>query len=232
MISKKVSVTIFGTLAESKLYSGYANGDYISNMGAYVVTRRRISGDSFYGVVVAVVTLSDGSEKLVVAHEGDIYYEPELLTILGSLKNIRIAEIKCLYEKSCGGLIFHKARHGTKVLLVKNNNGRYWSFPKGHIEKGETEKQTAIREIKEETGLDVQIIDGFREVSDYCPFGKIRKRVVFFLAQTFSDNVKIQESEIDSFIWVDLQQAKRKCSYDNDLRVIDKAEIYINKYLK
>ena len=43
---------------------------------------------------------------------------------------------------------------------------------------------------------------GFREISEYCPFGKIRKRVVFFLAQAFTDNVKIQEEEIDSYIWV------------------------------
>ena len=83
-------------------------------------------------------------------------------------------------------------------------------------------------EIKEETGLDVVIEKGFREISEYCPFGKIRKRVVFFLAQAFTDNVKIQEEEIDSYIWVDLQQARKMCSYDNDLRIIEKAETAIH----
>lgn len=231
MIAKRVTVTVFGTLIEGKLYSGYVEGDSVGNMGAYVVSKKRV-GESVYGVVIAVVTLDNGESKLIVAPEGEIYYEPELLSILENLKSIKVKSIKCLYEKSCGGLIFHKTKQGVRVLLVKNNNGRYWSFPKGHIEKGETEKQTAIREIKEETGLDVQIIDGFREISDYCPFGKIRKRVVFFLAQAFSDNVKIQESEIDSYIWVDLQQSRKKCSYENDLRVLDKAEIFINKNLK
>ena len=124
--------------------------------------------------------------------------------------------------------IVYKTRQNTKILLVKNNNGRYWSFPKGHIEDGETEQQTAIREIKEETGLDVTITPGFREISEYCPFGKIRKRVVFFLARAFTDNVKIQEEEIDSYIWVDLQQARKLCSYDNDLRIIEKAELTIH----
>ena len=89
---------------------------------------------------------------------------------------------------------------------------------------GETEKETAAREIKEETGLDVDIKKDFREISDYCPFGKIRKHVVFFLAQAFTDDVKIQEEEIAEYIWVDFQQARKICSYDNDLRIIEKAE--------
>ena len=82
--------------------------------------------------------------------------------------------------------------------------------------------------IKEETGLDVTLVSDFREISEYCPFGKIRKRVVFFLARAFTDNVRIQEEEIDSYIWVDLQQARKLCSYDNDLRIIEKAELTIH----
>ena len=126
------------------------------------------------------------------------------------------------------GEIFYRNKQNTKVLLVKNSNGRYWSFPKGHIENDENEQETALREIKEETGLDVTLAKGFREISEYCPFGKIRKRVVFFLAQAFTDSVKIQEEEIDSYIWVDLQQARKLCTYDNDLRIIEKAETAIH----
>ena len=67
----------------------------------------------------------------------------------------------------------------------------------------------------------VVIEKGFREISEYCPFGKIRKRVVFFLAQAFTDNVKIQEEEIDSYIWVDLQQARK----------MSKIEIYLKSLI-
>ena len=174
--------------------------------------------------------LSDGldGERPIISQYGEVFYEPELRQVLSKLKNIKLKSIVCLYEKSCGAVIFYKSRQNTKILLVKNSNGRYWSFPKGHIEDGENEHQTAIREIKEETGLDVVIEKGFREISEYCPFGKIRKRVVFFLAQAFTDNVKIQEEEIDSYIWVDLQQARKMCSYDNDLRIIEKAETAIH----
>ena len=227
MIAENVRGTLFGNIAEG-LYSAYVSSSSISNRSAYVVTRKKIK-EYFDGVVVAVAEFEGlTGERLIVSQPGEIFYEPELRKLLGKLKNIRLKSIRCLYEKSCGGIIFYKTRQNVKILLVKNNNGRYWSFPKGHIEDGETEQETAIREIKEETGLDVTLVNSFREISEYCPFGKIRKRVVFFLARAFTDNVKIQEEEIDSYIWVDLQQARKLCTYDNDLRIIEKAELMIH----
>ncbi len=227
MIAENVRGTLFGSIAEG-LYSAYVSSANISNRSAYVVTRKKIK-EYFDGVVVAVAEFEGMTgERLIVAQPGEVFYEPELRKIISKLRNVKIKSIRCLYEKSCGGIIFYKTKQNTKILLVKNSNGRYWSFPKGHIEEGETEQETAIREIKEETGLDVTIVKNFREISEYCPFGKIRKRVVFFLARAFTDNVKIQEEEIDSYIWVDLQQARKLCSYDNDLRIIEKAETTIH----
>ncbi|MCD8025811.1 MAG: NUDIX domain-containing protein [Clostridiales bacterium] len=226
MISENVKVNVLGKIG-SKLYSAYTetpNG----NKSVYCVSRRDLN-EYFSGIVSAVAEFDglDG-ERMIFTPPYEIFYEPELREVLSRLRNVRLKKITCLYEKSCGAIIFYKAKKNTKILLVKNSNGRYWSFPKGHVEKGENEQQTALREIKEETGLDVTIHDDFREVSEYCPFGKIRKRVVFFLAQAFTDNVKIQEEEIDSYIWVDLQQARKMCTYDNDLRIIEKAETAIH----
>lgn len=225
MLSEKVDVNIFGCLSEG-FYSGYVICEKENNKKAYVISRTPVK-ESFSGIVIAVARFEDNEEKQIVAPENQIFYEPEIRTRLESLKNAQLASVKCLYEKSCGGIIFYNGKQNTKILLVKNTNGKYWSFPKGHIEKGETEKQTAAREIKEETGLDVDIVGNFREVSDYSPFGKIRKHVVFFLAQAFTDEVKMQEEEISEYIWVDLQQARKICCYDNDLRIIDKAETAI-----
>ena len=227
MIAERVKVNIFGNISHG-LYSAYVSSASLTNRSAYVVSRKNVY-DFFDGVVVAVAEFEglDG-EKPIVSQPGEVFYEPELRQVLSRLSNVKIKTIRCLYEKSCGGIIFYKTRQNTKILLVKNNNGRYWSFPKGHIEDGETEEETAVREIKEETGLDVTLVNGFREISEYCPFGKIRKRVVFFLARAFTDNVRIQEEEIDSYIWVDLQQARKLCTYDNDLRIIEKAETAIH----
>ncbi|WP_253289153.1 bis(5'-nucleosyl)-tetraphosphatase [Lachnoclostridium sp. MSJ-17] len=227
MIAENVKVSLFGSISDG-LYSARIGTGGAMNKSAYVVSHKKVR-EYFDGVVIAVAEFDglDG-ERPIVSTYGEVFYEPELRRILSRLRNIRLKSIRCLYEKSCGGIIFYKTRQNTKILLVKNNNGRYWSFPKGHIEDGETEQETAIREIKEETGLDVTLVQGFREISEYSPFGKIRKRVVFFLARAFTDNVKIQEEEIDSYIWVDLQQARKLCSYDNDLRIIEKAELTIH----
>ncbi len=228
MLAKRVRVNVYGEISDG-LYSGYSSAEGVNNVSSYILSRKNIF-DFLRGVVIAVATLKNGEQKCVVAPEGEIYYEPEIKEKLSSLRNVEIESLSCLYEKSCGAIIIHKAnKDNYKVLLVKNHNGRYWSFPKGHVEKGETEEQTAIREIKEETGLDVEIVDSFREVSDYTPFGRIKKRVVFFMAQTFSTDVKVQKEEIDSFIWVDLFDVHNKCTYDNDLRVIKKARENISK---
>ncbi len=227
MIAENVKVSILGTISDN-LYSARVSQNGAPTKSAYVVSRKK-ADDYFDGIVVAVAEFEGlNEERMIIARCGEIYYEPELRRLLSKLKHIKLKSIRCLYEKSCGAIIFYKTKQNTRILLVKNNNGRYWSFPKGHIEEGETEQETAIREIKEETGLDVTITPGFREISEYCPFGRIRKKVVFFLARAFTDNVKIQEEEIASYIWVDLQQARKMCTYDNDLRIIEKAEITIH----
>jgi len=231
VIAQKVKASVLGTLLDGKLYSGYLLGQDIYNQACYIVTNNPVK-DEMDGIVIAIATLDDGEEKAVVSPEGEIYYKPELMHFLSCFKTPKIKAITCLYEKSCGAVVFYQGRYGTKILLVKNNNGKYWSFPKGHVELGEKEEDTAIREIKEETNLDVSIVKGFREVSDYCPFGKIRKRVVFFLARAATDKVRIQESEIDSYIWVSLEKSRTKCNYANDIKVLDKAELALKKLKK
>ena len=64
------------------------------------------------------------------------------------------------HEKSCGGLIYREHDGETQLLLLKHRCGGHWSFPKGHMEAGETEMETALREIREETGLRVFLREG------------------------------------------------------------------------
>lgn len=228
MLANEVFVSVYGSLAQG-LYSGYISENGGKNV--FIMSRRPVH-DTFLGIVTAVITLADGSEKLIVSQKSDILYEPEIRSRLSKLRSLNIAKISCLYEKSCGAVILHrdKKTNEIKILMVRNHNGRFYSFPKGHIELWEKEKETAVREIKEETNLDVEILDGFREISDYCPFGKIRKRVVFFLATAKSDDIKIQESEIDSYTWIPLNGTKSSLNYDNDTRVIEKVKKYLQEH--
>lgn len=229
MLGKKIDVKVVAYIPYAGLYSGYyMTGSHKRNV--YLICREK-PRDTVHCTVIAMAQCKGTSQtRLIVAPEGQVYYEPLIRKRLRRLRNFRFIKISCLYEKSCGAIVFYRAPEELRVLLVKNKNGRYWSFPKGHVELGENERQTAVREIKEETDLDVKIHPGFRETSDYCPFGKVRKRVVFFLAESFTDDVHIQESEIDYFIWVPFKQAREMCCYENDLRVIDKAERYLGGF--
>ena len=99
------------------------------------------------------------------------------------------------YEYSCGAVVFTRIGGVPHYLLVRAKDQRKGchGFPKGHMEPGETEEQTALREIFEETGLRVQLLEGFRAVTEYplpCP-PDTRKRVVFFLAEYKNQPVRI-----------------------------------------
>ena len=65
-------------------------------------------------------------------------------------------------EKSCGAIVYRQRDSWVEVLLICHKNGGHWAFPKGHVEKQETEEETALREIREETGLTVKLNTAFR----------------------------------------------------------------------
>ena len=92
-----------------------------------------------------------------------------------------------IYEKSCGAVIFTEA-DGVRLYLIELMKKGHCSICKGHVEKNETEHQTAEREILEETGLSVKFINGFRESIEYSPYEGCIKTVIFFLAGRLHKN--------------------------------------------
>lgn len=114
------------------------------------------------------------------------------------------------FEKSCGCIILNEG----KVLLVKHNVG-HWGFPKGHMEGNETEFQTAIREVKEETNVDVEIQGEKRYIDEYYSSEDTFKQVVYFLATCKNVNVQKQETEIAQIEWVKIEEAVNKITYEN-----------------
>ena len=113
-------------------------------------------------------------------------------------------------EKSCGCVIIEDE----KVLLIKQVQGN-WGFPKGHMEVGETEVETAIREVKEETNLDVEINENKRYTVEYITDRNTHKEVVFFIAKKISGDEKYQESEITAMKWMNFDDAMKTITYDN-----------------
>ncbi len=114
------------------------------------------------------------------------------------------------FEKSCGCIIIENR----KVLLIKQIKG-IWGFPKGHVEKDETELETAIREVKEETNIDVEVQEDKRYTMNYKTDKGADKEVVLFLAKKIGGEIKPQESEVTVIEWLDFDEAIKKISYEN-----------------
>lgn len=122
-------------------------------------------------------------------------------------------------EKSCGCIIIDN----NSVLLVKHNAG-HWDFPKGHVENNETEEQTALREVKEETNIDVEIIPGYRYIIEYSPKEDVLKQVVFFIAKKISSEIKAQESEISEIKWLKIDEAVEQITHNDSKELLKKVK--------
>ena len=136
--------------------------------------------------------------------------EIELEKLLGKVQNKPT-------EKSCGCIIIND----DKVLLIKQTKG-HWGFPKGHVEKSETEIETATREVKEETNLDVAIDENKRYTMKYVTDKGKLKEVVLFIAKCVGGEIERQESEISDIKWLDFNEALKKITYDNTRELFKK----------
>lgn len=134
-------------------------------------------------------------------------------------------------ERSAGAILYNDGTQGRRFLLLRYPAG-HWDFPKGNVEKGETEKGTVTREVREETGLDkIRILDGFRRNIEYFyrRDGKsVHKVVVFLLAETKEDVVKIS-SEHQDFGWYEYKEALRRVTYNNSKRILTEAQNYMGR---
>ena len=132
-------------------------------------------------------------------------------------------------EKACGAVIYKYEEDELKFLLIKQTND-VWGFSKGHVEENEEEIETALREIKEETNLDVEINSEYRNSIEYIIDGKnILKQVVYFLATPKTTDVKKQESEILEIKWLNFEDSLNTLTYDNVKEVLKDAKSFIEK---
>ncbi len=134
-----------------------------------------------------------------------------------------------VFEKSCGAIVFRKFHGNVEILLIKHANGGHWSFPKGHVEKDETELETAKREIMEETGITVMLDQTFREVVTYYPKRESKKEVVYFIGKALNVDCVPQLEEISEVKWVQLESSYAILTYENDRQLLSKATPYLKE---
>ena len=128
------------------------------------------------------------------------------------------------WEFSAGGVVFRKNDEGKVEILLIRVKTR-WSFPKGNIERGEPKDQAALREVKEETGVDAKILDYLGEVDYWYNIGltKIHKFVYYYLMEYVSGDVVPQKEEIDEAKFMSITEAEKSLSYSTDKEILERA---------
>ena len=132
------------------------------------------------------------------------------------------------FEKSCGAVVY-RAEPQQNLFLIEQMRAGHFSIPKGHVEEGETEAQTAMREIREETGLKVYLNESFRRVITYSPYPDCLKDVVFFLALAEKGEAVPQPEEVRQILWLPLEDALDALTFDSDREVLREAAAFLDR---
>ena len=130
-------------------------------------------------------------------------------------------------EKSCGAVVYNPKKHSFLIIKMLNGN---WGFPKGHTEDQETDIQTAIREVTEETGINIEILDGFKKSIKSIPFPEVLKEVIFFIGITEEEKVTIDKDEIEDYMWCSYEEALKMITYKPQRDVMESSLQFIKNY--
>lgn len=130
--------------------------------------------------------------------------------------------------RSCGVITFRVIDGVREYILVRHNKPQgYWSIPKGHKESDETDIQTAIRELQEESGCEVSVIDGFCYSIQYNPAKDVDKTVVFFTGVLHRQDSIVENGEIVEYVWLPLHQACVRVSHPLQKEALLKADEFL-----
>ncbi|MFQ5762180.1 MAG: NUDIX hydrolase [Candidatus Bathyarchaeia archaeon] len=135
--------------------------------------------------------------------------------------------VRTVRQISSGGIVFRFQNGRPMVTLVSRLGGRVWCLPKGLVEKNETPEETAVRETKEETGLDGRLLEKIGEIQYWYyareDRARIFKTVHFYLLQFQGGNEEFHDSEVDQVRWYPVEEASQKLTYKNERDIMGKA---------
>ncbi len=208
------------------IIEGKKHFDYVSS-GAYIMGINH-PVRTFDGRVIAVIRHNDGTAPVyVVAPKSTRFINHQVEDAVSFAEEGRIKKLDCLYERSCGAIVYRFIGGELTFLLIKNSRSSNWGFPKGHVERGESNKDTAKREVLEETGIHITILPDFASKSEYTIQGRVEKAVTIFLAKTNDVNTKIQHEEIEDYAWLNYDKAMDRLKFSNDRNMLKNANDFL-----
>jgi 8-oxo-dGTP pyrophosphatase MutT (NUDIX family) len=136
--------------------------------------------------------------------------------------------VKTRSEFSAGGVVIRRAPDGIDVALAARRTRKgdlAWGLPKGLVEPGEEPDEAAVREVREETGLEATILSPLGEISYWYVWGdeRVRKRVAFFLMEATGGDVSQHDHEMEEVGWFPLAEAPRQATYPTERGVLRQA---------
>lgn len=218
-------------------YSGFfRKGSF--RMRVYVVGLHKNPGPSFTGRVIGLVYDAKTDtpayrrpEAMVLAPTSQKLNQAELAERIFTEEDAEKHRIEPLYHKSCGAIVYRRSTEGLEFLVLNEQHSDKWGFPKGHMERGESEHDTAKREILEEAGFSPEFLPDFREEIHYRISATGEKSVVYFLSE-YDGPVTVRPNEIAAYAWIKPELAREYLHRSNLIRAIERAHAAVMEAVK
>jgi 8-oxo-dGTP pyrophosphatase MutT (NUDIX family) len=147
----------------------------------------------------------------------------------GALKKLKVKsqKLKVKREFSAGGVVFRREPEGVLWLVVKPKGSEQWRFPKGKIEKGENSGQTALREVKEEGGVEARILSKIDNIKYFFvqQGQRVFKTVTFYLMEYIQEAQGGFCWETEEIAWLPFEEAKEKLAFANEKKILEEANL-------